>query len=166
MHAGKTLTPSTDLRIMKLFPHLAVMTLHTPCTCSQQAPAWEPLRQLSPLPAALSPSAHTRLVPLCLRVLCKCPLGSEAFPDHPISDNKSLTFYLAYADPHTTTKPLPSFILHSILLSWNALYTFLLLLFSCLVVSDSLLVHGLQHTRPSCPSPSPEVCSDSYPLSW
>ena len=135
MHAGKTLTPSTDLRIIKLFPYLTVMTLHTPYTCSQQAPAWEPLHQLSPLLAALLPSAHTRLVPLCLRVLCKCPLGSEAFPDHPISDNKSLTLYLSYPDPHTSTKP-PSFILHSILSSWNALYTFLLLLFSCLVVSD------------------------------
>ena len=25
--------------------------------------------------------------------------------------------------------------------------------------------HGLQHTRPPCPSPSPEVCSNSCPLS-
>ena len=30
-----------------------------------------------------------------------------------------------------------------------------LLLFSCLVVSDSLWPHGLQHTRLPCPSPSP-----------
>ena len=37
--------------------------------------------------------------------------------------------------------------------------------FSCSVVSDSLWPHGLQHTRPSCPSPTPGVHSDSRPLS-
>ena len=39
------------------------------------------------------------------------------------------------------------------------------LLFSCLVMSDSLWPHGLQHTRLPCPSPSPRVCSNSCPLS-
>ena len=33
------------------------------------------------------------------------------------------------------------------------------------VVSSSLWPHGLQHTRPSCPSPTPGVYSNSYPLS-
>ena len=33
------------------------------------------------------------------------------------------------------------------------------------VVSDSLQPHGLQHTRPPCPSPSPGACSNSCPLS-
>ena len=37
--------------------------------------------------------------------------------------------------------------------------------FSCSVVSDSLWPHGLQHTRPLCPSPIPGVYSDSCPLS-
>ena len=32
-------------------------------------------------------------------------------------------------------------------------------------MSDSLQPHGLQHTRLPCPSPSPGVCSNSYPLS-
>ena len=36
----------------------------------------------------------------------------------------------------------------------------LLLLFSRSVVSDSLRPHGPQHTRPPCPSPSPEACSN------
>ena len=44
--------------------------------------------------------------------------------------------------------------------------TFLLLLFSCWVVSDSLWPHELQHAMLPCPSPSPGVCSNSYPLSW
>ena len=38
--------------------------------------------------------------------------------------------------------------------------------FSLSVVSDSLQPHGLQHTRPPCPSPSPGACSNSCPLSW
>ena len=40
-----------------------------------------------------------------------------------------------------------------------------LLLFSCSVLSNSLGSHGLQHTRLPCLSPSPEVCSNSCPLS-
>ena len=38
--------------------------------------------------------------------------------------------------------------------------------FSCSVVSDSLLPHELQLTRPPCPSPTPGVHSNSHPLSW
>ena len=33
------------------------------------------------------------------------------------------------------------------------------------VVSDSLRPHGLQHARPSCPSPTPRVYPNSCPLS-
>ena len=33
-------------------------------------------------------------------------------------------------------------------------------------MSDSLQPPGLQHNRLPCPSPSPGVCSNSYPLSW
>ena len=36
--------------------------------------------------------------------------------------------------------------------------------FSCSVVSNSL--HGLQHTRPPCPSPTPRVHPNSCPSSW
>ena len=38
--------------------------------------------------------------------------------------------------------------------------------FSCSVVFDCLRPHGLQHTRPPCPSPTPRVYSNSCPLSW
>ena len=41
-----------------------------------------------------------------------------------------------------------------------------MLFFSCSVVSDSLWLHGLQHARLPCPSPSPGACSNSCPLSW
>ena len=37
--------------------------------------------------------------------------------------------------------------------------------FSRSVVSDSLWPHGLQHARLTCPSPTPEACSNSHPLS-
>ena len=36
---------------------------------------------------------------------------------------------------------------------------------NCSVVSDSLRPHGPQHTRPSCPSPSPRVRPNPCPLS-
>ena len=39
-----------------------------------------------------------------------------------------------------------------------------MLLFSHLVVSNSLQAHGLQHTRPPCPEPSLKVCPSSCPL--
>ena len=40
------------------------------------------------------------------------------------------------------------------------------MLFDYWVMSDSLQPHGLQHTRLPCPSLSPGVCSNSFPLSW
>ena len=41
----------------------------------------------------------------------------------------------------------------------------LFLLLSCSVMSDSLRLHVLQHTRPPCPTPSPGACPNSCPLS-
>ena len=38
------------------------------------------------------------------------------------------------------------------------------MLFSCSVVSNSLQPHGLQHTRLPCPSLSPGICSNLYPV--
>ena len=40
----------------------------------------------------------------------------------------------------------------------------LLPLFSCQILFNSLWPHGLQHTRPPCSPPSPEVCPSSHPL--
>ena len=37
--------------------------------------------------------------------------------------------------------------------------------FSCSIVSDSLQPHGLQHSRPPCPSLTPRACSNSRPSS-
>ena len=38
--------------------------------------------------------------------------------------------------------------------------------FSCSVVSDSLWLHELQHTRPPCSSPTPRVHPNPCPSSW
>ena len=38
--------------------------------------------------------------------------------------------------------------------------------FSCSVVSDSLRPHEFQQARPPCPSPTPRVHPNPYPLSW
>ena len=38
--------------------------------------------------------------------------------------------------------------------------------FSLSVVSDSLWPHEPQHARPPCPSPTPGVYPNSFPLSW
>ena len=43
---------------------------------------------------------------------------------------------------------------------------FVLVQFSHSVVSSSLQPHGLLYTRLPCPSPTPEACSNSCPLSW
>ena len=40
-----------------------------------------------------------------------------------------------------------------------------LVLFSHSVMPDSLQLHGLQHARTPCPSPTPGACSNSCPLS-
>ena len=47
----------------------------------------------------------------------------------------------------------------------NILSSWLLLLFSCLTVSNSLWPHGLKYARIPCLSPSPRACSNSCPLS-
>ena len=41
-----------------------------------------------------------------------------------------------------------------------------LLSFSRPITSNSLPPHVLQHTRPPCPSPFPEICPSSRPLHW
>ena len=48
-----------------------------------------------------------------------------------------------------------------VLVIWNKVS---LLLFSCSALSNSLRLHGLQHTRLPCPSLCPGVCSNSCPL--
>ena len=50
--------------------------------------------------------------------------------------------------------------LHSMIVSFSSIQ------FSRSVMSDSLRPHESQHARPSCPSPTPGVHSNSCPSSW
>ena len=43
---------------------------------------------------------------------------------------------------------------------------YIIVLFSCPIMSNSSRPHGLQHTRPPSPSPSLKVCPSSCPLHW
>ena len=62
--------------------------------------------------------------------------------------------------PHMTRKPLKGFEQTS-----DMIWLTFSVQFSHSVVSTSLGPHGLQHTRPPCPSPTPGVYSNSCPLS-
>ena len=82
-----------------------------------------------------------------------------------------LAFYFTYGNVSfsvtlflhlTLSSPLPM----SVSLLSMSVSPFSSVQFSRSVVSDSLQPHGLQHTRPSCPSPTPRVYSNSCPLSW
>ena len=64
-----------------------------------------------------------------------------------------MLFFFCIAGRFFTTEPLG-----------KPIKPWLLLLFSHPVVCNSLRPHGLQHARPPCPSPSPEVCPSSCPL--
>ena len=52
-----------------------------------------------------------------------------------------------------------------ILCNWRWKGSIISVQFSRSVVSDSLLPHGLQHARPTCPLPTPRVYSNPCPLS-
>ena len=55
---------------------------------------------------------------------------------------------------------------YKILLNWaKIIYIHYSVQFSHSVMSNSLWPHGLQHTRPPCPSPTPGDYSTSYPSS-
>ena len=65
------------------------------------------------------------------------------------------------AGDHTTVHFFFSFFLLGFKIS---LYWFSSVQFSHSVIPDSLLPHGLQHTRPPCPSPAPRVHPNPCPV--
>ena len=72
-----------------------------------------------------------------------------------------LTFHLPLRCIHTVANGKFGFLL---LLLW--LNSRIPVHLSRSVVSDTLLPHALQHSRPPCPSPTSGACSDSCPLNW
>ena len=91
------------------------------------------------------------------------PLGSSqcTSPEHPVSCiEPGLAIYFTYDKMNV------SMLFSQIILGFS-LSSFILssVQFSCSVMSNSLWSRGLQHARPSWPSPTPRVYSNSCPLS-
>ena len=57
-------------------------------------------------------------------------------------------------------------LIHIYILLWYSFHSIDISQFSCSVISDSLQPHGLQHSRPPCPSTTPRTYWNSCPLSW
>ena len=86
----------------------------------------------------------------------QCPLACGVFPD------QGSTHVPCIGSPilnHWTTREFLDLIYYLLIQSIASVQ------FSCSVVPDSFRPHGLQHTRPPCPSPTPRVYSNSCPLS-
>ena len=64
-----------------------------------------------------------------------------------------------YIDRPCKHQKVKRFIIYFLKMYWTSIQ------FSRSVMSDSLQPHGLQHGRPPCPSPAPEVYPNSCPLS-
>ena len=69
------------------------------------------------------------------------------------------------SDRHRLESCLPHSLAVQTLTSVSSSVQFSSVQFSSSVVSDSLWTHGLQHARPPCPSPTPRVYPNSWPLS-
>ena len=97
--------------------------------------------------ASSSMSSHTIPLECCPRIL---PWNDiKITVDSQFVKSMFLKFGIPFADMHTSTYT----------------STFSSVQFICSVVSNSLWLHGLQHARPLCPSPTPEVYSNSCLLS-
>ena len=107
--------------------------------------AWLALASLSPSTHdSADPRSYLKLSPWCWGV------SGDGSAHMSISSAPSSTF--SFSPFH-----IPSLI--SLVLTHSSVQ------FSCSVVSDSLRPHGLQYTRPPCPSPTPGVYTKSCPLS-
>ena len=72
-------------------------------------------------------------------------IGDAIWPSHPLMASSPSTFHLSQHE--------------------GLMYVFSSVHFSRSVMSNSLRTHESQHARPTCPSPTPRVHSDSHPLS-
>ena len=97
---------------------------------------------------------------------------SNFWLDHPLQTvlvSWSLFFVTALSvdHPHNykNSVEFPEVFYISYLLHYSRIRYYILLLFSSLVMSNSLWPHGLQHARFPCPSPTPGDFSNSCPLS-
>ena len=91
------------------------------------------------------------------------PVGDAIQPSHLLSSPSPPAFDLSQSQG--LFKWVSSLTQEAKVMEFQLQHQFSSVQFSRSVVSDSLWPHGLQHTRPPCPSPTPEVYSNSCPLS-
>ena len=85
---------------------------------------------------------------------CTCYLLASTFLPGTLVFHRQLLICRVYSlQPHTHTHT------HTHTQTWSVQ-------FSHSVASDSLQLHGMQHSRLPCPSPTPRVDSNSCPSSW
>ena len=89
--------------------------------------------------------------------------GSERSPEEGMATHSKI---LAWRIPWTEELVGYSPQGHRVEHDWVTNIQFSWIEFSCSVMSDSLLLHGLQHARPPCPWPTPGAYSNSCPLTW
>ena len=105
----------------------------------------------------------------CCQVLCKSYSICGQPWDRAVSSDFSCFFFVCFLficfvfAIHESARPEDYQTMHIVSNSFSIL---LFLLFSLSVRYDYLRHQGLQHTRLPCPSLSPRVCSNSFPLSW
>ena len=98
--------------------------------------------------ASSSMSSHAIPLECCPRIL---PWNDiKITVDSQFVKSMFLKFGIPFADMHTST--------------YTSTFQFSSVQFICSVVSNSLWLHGLQHTKSPCPSPIPRVYSNSCPL--
>ena len=98
---------------------------------------------------------------------------STCWPSQSFSEASPSTFYLHFiyqtvsSCPHISSKEpgISGFFQSQHVVTHKKIVVLSSIQFSRSVVSGSLRPHGLQHSRPPCPSPALRVHSNSYPLS-
>ena len=116
----------------------------------------------------ISNDIHLKLIECCVSIILQLKKKRLCYGEHKsvckivmsIIDLRKTHTYLGYSTqwPYLIYDTNLKYRSHHFILWW--------LQFSHSVMSNSLWPHESQHVRPPCPSPTPGVHSNSYPLSW
>ena len=129
-------------------------------SCSVMSNSLQPHEPQHTRPPCPSPTPGVHLNPCPLSQWCHPTISSSVIPffscpqSFPVSESFQMSQLFASGDQNIGVSASTS------VLPMNSSVQF-----SRSVISDSLLPHEWQHTRPPCPSPTPGVYSNSSPLS-
>ena len=101
------------------------------------------------------------------RCRCKAYIVSSSFISSSFLLGREVSDPMRSNWDYQITRRMVTFLFH--LMAWGISFGFCLWFYSSvqsLSRADSLQPHGLQHARPSCPSLTPRVHSNSCPLIW